>query len=88
MNHNDGGVVESALNVLKFVTEGMVNNKNVISKIANEAEILLQPMVSYFEIKLHNFQRDKEKDNREKAVIIIMNCLMKGKNRDVATFLI
>lgn len=50
--------------------------------------ILLQPMVTYFEMKLDSFEKEKEKDNREKAVIIIMNCLMKNKDRSVATHLI
>ena len=39
-------------------------------------------------MKLDSFEKEKEKDNREKAVIIIMNCLMKNKDRSVATHLI
>lgn len=45
-------------------------------------------MVTYFEIQIDNFQKDKERENREKAVIIIMNCLMKSKDKVVACQLI
>ena len=88
MKANDPIVVECSLNILKNITEGLVATKNEQSLIGSEPMILLQPMVAYFEMKLDEFQKEKEKDNREKAVIIIMNCLMKSKDRQVATHLI
>lgn len=88
MSSNDSRIIESSLNVIRYITEGLVQNKNDQSPLASEPSILLQPMVSYFNNQLENFEKEKEKDNREKAVIIIMNCLMKSKDRKIASHLI
>jgi hypothetical protein len=87
LNSDDAAIVENSLNVLRFISEG-ISVKTVDSVISTDPMLLLQPMVNYFEIQLDRFQKDKERENREKAVIIIMNCLMKNRNKNIGIQLI
>ena len=52
MKSTDDLIVESSLNVIRFITEGLVQNKDDQSLISSDPRILLEPMVSYFENKL------------------------------------
>jgi hypothetical protein len=78
LNSNNHQMVIATLAVLKNITEKVENHYALLA----DPNLLFTKIVYFYDKYITNFH-DKNKDFADRAIVIIMNCIVKLKNRDV-----
>lgn len=78
LNTDNSQMMTAALSILKNITENMDSQCVLLT----DPGILLTKIVDYYDKYITYFQNES-KDLADRAIIVIMNCIVKIKNKDV-----